>query len=242
MDVLHCADSGYDDKNIEKSIERKGWKFIIALKKKRSVKTEKEYANTAKSKDWHQIEKLFKRHRWIKWIIVFLPKNGHKKKRTEFRIRQITGYLRNVGKAQQICSEFKKRPKGQKEYLASNDSKAKPRQILLAYWIRWEIEIFHKKVKMFLGFGDVATKSFEFVISHVHWVYCAYILLNFHPPGIPKPINSIAEKQRIIGQVAKRKEVSHILQLITQINGVERLKSELREALARPWACQILIW
>ena len=94
---------------------------------------------------------------------------------------------------------------------------------------------------MFLGFGDVATKSFKSVISHVHWVYCAYILLNFHPPGITKPINSITEKQRIIGQVAKRKEVSHILQLITQINGVERLKSELREALACPWDCQILI-
>ena len=79
---------------------RKGWKFIIALKKKRSVKTEKEYAATAKSKDWRQIQELFKRHRWIKWITVCLPKNSPKKERTEFRIRQITGYLRGVGKAQ----------------------------------------------------------------------------------------------------------------------------------------------
>ena len=36
-EVVVLADSGYDDKNIEKSIVRKGWKFIIALKKKRSV-------------------------------------------------------------------------------------------------------------------------------------------------------------------------------------------------------------
>jgi hypothetical protein len=31
---------------------------------------------------------------------VCLPKNSPKKERTEFRIRQITGYLRGVGKAQ----------------------------------------------------------------------------------------------------------------------------------------------
>lgn len=121
--------------------------------------------------------------------------------------------------------------------MASNDLKAKPRHILLAYRIRWEIEIFHKKIKMFLGFEDVATKSFKSVVSHVHWVYCAFILLNFHPPGIPKAFNSIAEKQKIIGQVTKKKEVSHILQLITQINGVQRLKSELGKALECPWNC-----
>ncbi len=93
---------------------------------------------------------------------------------------------------------------------------------------------------MFLGFEDVATKSFKSVVSHVHWVYCAYILLNFHPPGVPQAINSITEKQRIIGQIIKSKEISHMLQLITQINGIERLKSELRKALECPRDCQIL--
>ena len=100
----------------------------------------------------------------------FFTKKQFQKKRKEFRIRQITGYLRNVGKAQLICSEFKKRPEGRREYLASNDLKATPRQILLGYRIRWEIEIFHKMIKIFLGFEDVATKSFKSVVSHVHWV------------------------------------------------------------------------
>jgi hypothetical protein len=48
--------------------------------------------------------------------------------------------------------------------------------------MRWRIEIFHKEVKMFLGFEDVATRTFESVKAHVHWVYCAYILLHSHPP------------------------------------------------------------
>lgn len=236
--VVVLADSGYDCKEIENAITAKKWKYIIALKKKRSVKTEKEFTNTPKSKGWHQVEQFFKNHRRVKWITVFLPKNSSVKKRMEFRIRQITGYLRHVGKAQMICSEFKKRSRdGRRKYLACNDLKATPRQILLGYRIRWEIEIFHKMIKMFLGFEDVAPKWFDSVVSHVHWVYCAYILLNFHPPGMPKEIKSIAEKQNMITQSIKNKEISHRLQVLSQINGVDRLKIELRQALEAPLAC-----
>ena len=65
----------------------------------------------------------------------------------EFRIRQIIGYLRYVGKVQLICSEFKKRPYGRKKYLACNDLKATPRQILIGYRMRWRIEIFGYQLK-----------------------------------------------------------------------------------------------
>jgi hypothetical protein len=233
--VIVLADSGYDSKEIENAIQAKQWNYLIALKKKRSVKTEKEYSNTSKSKGWHQVEQFFKKHRRVKWITVFLPKSSSGKRRMEFRIRQIIGYLRYVGKVQLICSEFKKRSRdGRRKYLACNDLKATPRQILLGYRIRWKIEIFHKMVKMFLGFEDVATKCFNSVVSHVHWVYCAYILLNFHPPGIPKNIKSIADKQKMITQSVKKKEISHQLQVLSQINGVDRLKNELRQALEAP--------
>jgi hypothetical protein len=236
--VVVLADSGYDSKEIEKAIQAKKWNYIIALNKKRSVKTEKEFTSTPKTKGWHQVEQFFKNHRRVKWITVFLPKNSSVKRRMEFRIRQIIGYLRYVGKAQLICSEFKKRSRnGRRKYLACNDLKAKPRQILLGYRIRWEIEIFHKMVKMFLGFEDVAPKWFDSVVSHVHWVYCAYILLNFHPPGMPKNIKSIAEKQKMITKSVKNKEISHQLQVISQINGADRLKIELRQALDAPLTC-----
>jgi hypothetical protein len=239
--VVVLADSGYDNKDIENTIDRKGWKYIIALKKTRSVKTEKQYANTSKSKGWGQVEQLFKKHRRLKWVTVYLPKNSSVKKRKEFRTRQTTGWLRSVGKAQLVCSEFKKRPKGRRKYLASNDLKATPRQILLGYRIRWEIEIFHKMIKMFFGFEDVATKSLKSVISHVHWVYCVYILLTSHPPGMPESIRSIAEKQRLVTQSVKKKEVSYILQQLSQINGADRLKIKLRKAIECPQSCQTLI-
>jgi hypothetical protein len=240
-EVVVLADSGYDNKKIENAIDRKGWQFVIALKKKRSVKTARQYATTAKSQDWYQVEQLFKNCRRVKWITVYFFKNSPRKKRMDFRIRQIIGYLRYVGKAQLVCSEFKKRPKGRRKYLACNNLKAKPRQILLAYRIRWEIEIFHKMIKMFQGFEDVAPKYFESVISHVHWVYCAYILLNSRPPGMPANVKSIREKQKYVEQAVRNKQYSHYLQILSRFNGAEQLKTELRTVLEGPLELQTTI-
>jgi hypothetical protein len=230
-EVIVLADSGYDNNEIEKAIFKKKWKYIIALKKTRGVKSEKQYSNTPKSKEWSQVAVFFKKQRWIKWVTIRILTDSPKKKRMEFRIRQVTGHLRNVGRVQLICSEFKMRPKGRQKYLACNDLKATARQILLGYRIRWKIEIFHKEVKMFLGFEDVATKYFESVISHVHWVYCAYLLLNSHPSILAGHIKSTPDKQRKIKEIIDSKELARELQVLTQIKGVERRKNELRKAL-----------
>jgi len=230
-DVIVLADSGYDDKKIENAIAKKKWKFIIALNKTRGVKTERQYSTTPKSQDWNQIAVLFNKYRRIKWQTIRIFTSSSKKRRMEFRIRQIIGYLRYVGKVQLICSEFKKRPNGRRKFLVCNDLKAKPRQIIIGYRMRWAIEIFHKQVKMFLGFQDVATKTFDSVKAHVHWVYCAYILLHSHPPGIPEHVTSLVDKQRRMKAIIDTKEINRVIQLLTQINGAERYKNELRTAL-----------
>ena len=229
--VVFLADSGYDDHRIQKTVAGKKWSFIIALKSSRSIKTENVYNKTKKSEGWKSIAVTFKRNRRVEWRTIRVPKNSGKKKRMEFRIRQIIGYLRNFGKAQLICSQFSKKSKGRRKYLACNDLKATSRQIIIGYRLRWAIETFHKEVKMFLGFEDVSAKWFDSVISHVHWVYCAYILLNSAPPGMPKQMKSLADKQQLMEEMLKRKELSHLNQLMTQINGVQRLKNEIQQVL-----------
>jgi hypothetical protein len=160
-----------------------------------------------------------------------MPTNRYKKKRIEFRVRQIMGYLRHVGCVQLICSEFKKRPADRKKYLACSDQKAKPRQIIIGYRMRWAIEIFHKEIKMFLGFKDVATKWFQSVISHVHWVYCAYILLKAAPIKVLWQGSSLEKRQHRITQIITSRETRRAIQRLTQINGPERYKTELISAL-----------
>ena len=97
-EVVVLADSGYDDNRIESAIVRRKWSFIIALNKTRSVKSERQNSNTPKSKAWTQIAEFFKNYRRIKWQTIRISTSSSKRKRMEFRIRQITGYLRHVGK------------------------------------------------------------------------------------------------------------------------------------------------
>ncbi len=163
-------------------------------------------------------------------IRIFITKSL-KKKRTDFRVRQTAGYLKNVGKVRLVSSEFKKRPEGRRKYSACNNLKVTARLIIMGYRLRWKIVIFHKEVKMFLGFEDVATISFDAVTAHVHQVYCAYILLNSQLPGIPADMKSLAEKQKRVGRIVESKEKSRVMQLLTQFKGVGRYKNELRQAL-----------
>mgnify|MGYP003388835154 FL=1 len=231
-DVIVLADSGYDNKKIENAIINKHWNFITALGKTRSVKSEMLYLTTPKSRQWCPISLFFRNHRRLKWQTVRFMTNGAKPKRMEFRIRHTLGYLRHVGQVQLVCSEFKKRPEGRRKYLACSDIRVTARQIVLGYRLRWAIEIFHKNVKQHLGFEDVATSGFDSVQAHVHWVYCAYILLNLSPPGLSGEVKSLGDKQRQLQRVLENKEKRRVLQKLTQIGGVQRYKDELRQALA----------
>ena len=88
--------------------------------------------------------------------------------------------------------------------------------------MRWAIEIFHKEVKMFLSFEDVATKWFCSVKAHIHWVYCVYILLNSKSIEVPENLKSMGEKQRWIRKIIESKEKSRVIQLLTRIGDGER--------------------
>jgi len=232
-EVLVLADSGYDDKKIEQTIAAKDWHFIIALSKTRSVKSEALYLSTSPSRQWCHIDTFFRRHRRLKWDTIRLATSGNKRKRMDFRVRHTSGYLRYVGKVELVCSEQRHRPEGRRKYLACNDLRATTRQIVIGYRMRWAVELFHKTVKQHLGFEEVATHGFDAVMSHVHWVYCAYILLHMSPPGLSPGAQSIGDKQRALQQGLAAKEKRQILQKLTQIGGVQRYKDELRLALAR---------
>ena len=231
-EVLVVADSGYDNKKIEKAIADKGWHFIIALRKTRSVKSEALALSTPTSQQWCHIDTFFRRHRRLKWNTIRLATSGNKRKRMDLRIRHTTGYLRHVGKVELVCSERRNRPDGRRKYLACNDLRATPRQIVTGYRLRWSVELLHKCVKQHIGFEDVATHCFDAVVSHVHWVYCAYILLHMSPPGLSPESQSVGDKQRALQQGLADQEKRHILQKLTQIGGVQRYKDELRQALA----------
>jgi hypothetical protein len=231
-DVIVIADSGYDNKKIENAIVKKHWHFIIALGQTRSVKSETLYLTTPKSRQWCQIAEFFRNHRRLKWQTIRLMTNGAKRKRMDVRIRDTVAYLRYVGKVHVVCSELKNRPEGRRKYLACSDLRVTARQIVLGYRLRWAVELFHKDVKQNLGFEGVAAHGFDSVKAHVHWVYCAYILLHMSPPGVTEETKSLGDKKRQLQRYLEHKEKRRVLQKLTQIGGVENYKDELRQALA----------
>jgi hypothetical protein len=231
-DVLVLADSGDDNRKIETAIADKHWTFLLALCKTRSVKSETLYRTTPKSKQWSHVATFFRNQRRLQWKTIRLMTHGTKRKRMEFRIRHTIAYLRYVGRVPLVCSEPRKRPDGRRRYFACNDVNGTARQIMMAYRLRWAVELFHKNVKQNIGFEDVATSGFDSVMSHVHWVYCAYILLHMSPPGASDAIQSLGSKQRQLQSFLEHKEKRRVLQKLTQFGGVQRYKEELRQALA----------
>ncbi|QTA88100.1 transposase [Desulfonema magnum] len=230
-EVVVLTDSGYDNKKIQNTVLNRGWHFVTALKICRGVKSEARYAKTPKSSGWDGVGLFFKKYRKLAWQTVRILTDGPKRKRKEFRVRHAEVFLKGVGKIRAVCSEFKRKRDGRRKYLACGDLKATLCQILTAYRLRWKIEIFHKHVKMHLGFGDISAKHFSSVESHVSLIYCAYILLNAGLPGIGTD-GTIPEKQRRVVKIPENKKTANIIHELTKIGGPDRYKNELKSVLA----------
>jgi hypothetical protein len=165
-DVVFLMDSGYDNKKLQRFINSQGHEFVGSLKKTRSVKTE--------TQGWCQIVDLFNRARKnAPWKTVRVKMDSGKQRR--YRIRELSGYLKGLlAPAKLICSE---KPKGGKLYLACSNEKICGRTIVMAYRLRWKVEVFHHDVKSLLSFEDLGAHKFESIESHVYWVYLAYLLI-----------------------------------------------------------------
>ena len=204
----------------------------MALGKTRSVTSDARSLTTLASRQWCHIDPFVHRHRRRTWHTIRLATHGNTRQRMDVRVRHTSGSLRSVGTVELVCSERRNRPDGRRTSRAGNDLRATARQMVMGYRLRWAVELFPKSVKQHLGFEDVATHGFDAVISHVHWVYSAYILLHMSPPGLAPGIQSMGDKQRALQQGLADQEQRHILQKLTHMGGVQRSKAELRQALA----------
>jgi len=230
--VVVMMDSGYDAKKIQTTILAKGWHFLGALKRTRGVKSPAQYANTPHTKGWTEIAEFFRTHRRLAWQPICLPKKPGTTARKEFRVRQTRGWLNGVGQGTLVCSEWKRRRHGRRKYLACSDLRVTPKQIVAGYQLRWRIEIFHKEVKQYLGFEDVAPTRFSSVETHVYLVYCAYIVLQMDMPGCPDTVTTVCEKQTYIRRLLDKRDLARIRQQLTQIGGIQQFMEELAARLA----------
>ncbi|MGA1796978.1 MAG: hypothetical protein ACMUIL_14085 [bacterium] len=67
--------------------------------------------------------------------------------------------------------------------------------------------------------------------AHVHWAYCAYVLLHTPPFEMPGQAHSLVEKQPKIRQIIDSREICRVGLQLTQFGGVEKYKDDLLTAL-----------
>jgi hypothetical protein len=138
-EVVVMADSGYDDKKLQRLVIDKGWDFLIALKANRSCRS-------VASEKYRKIKDLFRAtKRQAPWKSVRFEVDGGKR-RARYRARKLTGLLRGVHReVALICSE--KASKRGRRYLACSRPSLDVGIILRAYRTRWLIELFASSAK-----------------------------------------------------------------------------------------------
>jgi hypothetical protein len=202
-EIVVLTDSGYDNKRLQTFVLSQGWSFVGSLKKSRGVVT--------RTQACQSVEDLFKVTRKIgHWKTIRV--NG-RKPRKEFRTRTLVGGLNGVeAEVRFVCSE---KPSGGKLFLACSKENLSAGAIARTYRLRWQVEIFHRDVKSYLGLQDAGVQTFESLHSHVLWVYCAYLLLF----EIANDATSLLQCQRQVQSRLQADELGRLLKLNARFDG-----------------------
>jgi len=218
-EIVVLNDSGYDNKKLQRFILAKGWDFVGSIKKSRSVKTA--------TQGWQSVFELFRRTRKIgPWQTVRHQADGGKKRR-EYRIRTLVGYLKGVPQGEvRLVSAVK--PNGERLYLACSNEKISAGAITRVYRIRWKIEIFHRDVKSYLGLEDAGLQKFDAIHAHVLWVYCVYLLL--YELTDENSSEGILARRRYVERCLKSEAIGEILSLNGRFDSVQAVKNHCLQA------------
>ena len=79
---------------------------------------------------------------------------------------------------------------------------------------------------------DAGVSQYDSLKSHVHWVYCAYLLLKSQKKNTKEPgDSSIFQQQRRLTKRWEAEKYRKITQLSTRFNGNQAVRSYCSEAL-----------
>ena len=103
------------------------------------------------------------------------------------------------------------------------------------------MELFHRATKHQFGLLDAGVEDFESLIAHIHWVYCAYLLL--HELEVPGA-KSLTDKQRrltaLVYKAPWEKCLSKIIAAKIQCGGYKSQETLLRMALQQATTMEAL--
>lgn len=207
--VCVLLDSGYDAKSIQNALNENGMKFIASITCERSV-------------NGLPVKEYFWRNRHIPWRTIQVKAgSGVGQKVRKYRVRTARkAHLKGFGEVTLFCSEKKSRSarKTSRKYIVTNDPKISTRKAVINYSKRWKIEVWHKTMKQFYGYGDCRCKSFQAVEAHINFSLCAYCINSLCDPHLPGTGTTIDQYQTGV-------EWSKAAQVINLFGGRDKIKT-----------------
>lgn len=218
MNKIHVLlDSGYDAKSIQNAINDIGLKFTATITCERSV-------------NGLPVKEFFKRHRHIPWrTIQVKPGAGVGQKVRKYRVRTAkNAHLKGFGEVTLFCSEKKSRiaRKTSRKYIVTNDLSQSTRRAVINYSRRWAIEVWHKKMKQFYGYGDCRCKNFHAVEAHINFALSAYCINGLGDPNLPVHDTTLDQYQTA-------QDWSQAAKVINLFGGREKIKALAAAELQR---------
>jgi hypothetical protein len=186
-EVLVLGDTAYDAKSIREACDERGYTWIFPANSERvyegptgkrpklrsrlkdwaglSLKTIRLRASTGKYADYRRISR---------WRV------GPKQKPRVYYAYQEKLEVRSVGRVQLVFStmkpNLKKATPDDVKILMTNATDLSVSEVIEAYCVRWQIELFFKELKSTLGVGQYQFKRFDAVEA---WINCAIATVLF---------------------------------------------------------------
>jgi hypothetical protein len=222
-DVVVLLDSGYDCRDLQLAIMLRGWDIVASIRVSSKAK-----GSIDALRNYQKIDDLFQSCRGS-WQTVYAF-DAKWKKRKDFRARALRGELQGLSaEALLVCSETRQDSQNRhKKYIYCSRLDIDIGVVVRTYRQRWNIELFHKDVKSYLGMEDVATHKFESVAAHVHWVYVAYVFLNIDQPGV-----AVMEAQERIRAEFEADKFRTIRKLTDRFGAAAQVKSHCLQVIQR---------
>jgi len=217
-EVVVITDSGYDSNIVLKAILSKKIDFVASIKSSRCIFFDKK--NTPNVSDYFTDGRR-------PWKTIKLRVDSGKRKWRCYATKRLEASLQGIVHALTlICS---KRSDGKMKFLACSNQKIDTKGIVATYQLRWAIENFHRAIKSYLGLEDASSHCFDTLHAHVHWVYCAYILLHDFNDD---PAIGIKMKQDLLISKLEIEKINKIVQKNTQCHGNQKVKDYCLSVIA----------
>jgi hypothetical protein len=257
-EVLVLGDTAYDAEVVRDACQERGYSWIFPCNPERVLAGPKGQRPKVRSllKDWSK---------WSRQTVRLTPAQGAyavyrrlsphrigpKAKVRTFYVHQERQHVHSVGEVRLVFSTTKENLKtatpDDVKILMTNDLRLSVREIVEAYSVRWQIELFFKELKSTLGFHQYQFQEFAPVEGWVDLALIAFMYLEWYRAkqmsrrDLSREEKGWWERQRTYGLcqavrlVSEQNELKYIADRLETPGGIRSLRRLIRNSFPKEY-------